>query len=61
VKCDTDCVVVNLLYFLNRLYVILLGLGFWKSLFRYFIRFRVMGVFTSFFFKFRFWAINIWL
>jgi hypothetical protein len=43
-------VAVNLFYFLNRLYVvILLALGFWESLFRYFIRFRVMGIFTSFY------------
>jgi hypothetical protein len=43
---DADCVAVNLFYFLNRFYVVvLLGLRFWESLFRYFIMFRVMGVF----------------
>jgi hypothetical protein len=57
---DTDCVAVNLFYFLNRLYVVILvRIGFWESLFRYFIRFRIMGVFTSYFIRFRFWAINI--
>jgi hypothetical protein len=59
---DADCVTVNLFYFLNRLYVvILLALGFWESLFRYFIRFRVMGVFTSYFIRFRFWTVKICL
>jgi hypothetical protein len=48
-KNDTDYVAINLFYFLNRFYVIiLLGLWFWESLFCYFIRFR-------------FWAINICL
>jgi hypothetical protein len=52
---DADCIAVNLFYFLNRLYVvILLGLEFLESLFCYFIRFRVMGVFTSYFIRFRF-------
>ena len=41
---DADCIAVSLFNFINRLYVvILLGLGFWKSLFHYFIRFRVIG------------------
>jgi hypothetical protein len=57
-----DCVAVNLFYFLNRIFVvILLGLGFWESLFRYFIEFSVIWVFTSYFIRFRFWAINICL
>jgi hypothetical protein len=50
---DSECVAVNLFYFLNRFYVILLGLGFWESLFRYFIRFKVMGIFMSYFIRFR--------
>ena len=59
---DANYVAINLFYFLNRLYVvILLGLGFWEYLFRYFIRFRVIGVFMSYFIRFRFWAINICL
>jgi hypothetical protein len=43
---DADCIAVNLFYFLNRLYVVILVvLGFWESLFHYFIRFRDMEVF----------------
>ena len=52
---DADCIAVSLFYFLNRLYVvILLVLGFWESLFCYFIMFKVMRVFTSYFIRFWF-------
>ena len=52
---DVDYIAINLFYFLNRLYVvILLGLGFWEFLFCYLIRFRVIGVFMSYFIRFRF-------
>jgi hypothetical protein len=44
------CILIRLscLYF-----IVLLGLGFWESLFCYFIRFRVLGVFMSYFIRYR--------